>query len=187
MAHRPKLMALTRLINSRGGEAWILDEIASGRSVAALSRELECASSLLRAYLEHPRRVNRFREAQRRAASAWADEMLELADAATPDDWRARQLRINVRKWLAEKHDPQQFGQAGPNVQISAGSIHVAVLQAVEEAARPRPELILPPPRQLLSGPEIEATDISVAPPTDISAEAMYNITKEKQHEEDTP
>lgn len=136
MAGRPKLRQLTRAVAARGGDDWLFQEIGSGRTLASIARELGFSRSLLGDYCWHPKRAERMKSAQKAAAAAWADDMLEIADAATPEDYRAKQLQIGVRQWLAERKNPAEFSLKAPDIQLNAGSIHVAVLRAVEEASR---------------------------------------------------
>ena len=63
-------------------------------------------------------RVARAREAQQEVL---VDEMREIADSATPEDWQVKKLQIWQRQWEAGKRAPHKFGEkqeleiSGPN------------------------------------------------------------------------
>lgn len=49
----------------------------------------------------------RAKEAQ---AHALAEDLLEIADAATNEDYQVARLRVDTRKWLASKILPKSYG-----------------------------------------------------------------------------
>ncbi|EFH10532.1 hypothetical protein ACFFMP_20125 [Pseudoroseomonas cervicalis] len=51
--------------------------------------------------------IARAREAQQHAI---IDETIEMADAATPEDWQVVKLRIWARQWRAAKLAPRVYG-----------------------------------------------------------------------------
>ena len=51
--------------------------------------------------------IARAREAQQHAI---IDETIEMADAATPEDWQVVKLRIWARQWRAAKLAPRTYG-----------------------------------------------------------------------------
>lgn len=49
----------------------------------------------------------RAREAQ---AEAFVDEIADIADGSTPEDWTVARLRVDARKWAAGKLAPKKYG-----------------------------------------------------------------------------
>lgn len=143
MAGRPLMRALKAQVERIGGLDVVFDRIAGGETITAIARELGVPRARLSGLLHSkPEWEQRLREAQKAAASAWAEEMLDIADHANPEDVKVRQLQVEVRKWLAGSRDPDNYGDRGRQqaLQISAGAIHVAVLQSLERGGGARPE-----------------------------------------------
>jgi hypothetical protein len=53
---------------------------------------------------------NRYTRAMEARAHLLVEEIVELADAAGPDDAQARRLQVDARKWIASKFWPKVFG-----------------------------------------------------------------------------
>jgi ABC-type nitrate/sulfonate/bicarbonate transport system ATPase subunit len=92
-------------------------------------------------------RIARAREAQQ---DALMDETLEMADAATAEDWQVVELRIWARQWLAAKLAPKKYGEAmllkhagndGQNLREMSDGDAAARVAAILEAARRRENL----------------------------------------------
>lgn len=60
-----------------------------------------------RADEEFATRIARAREQQQEAI---IDELRELADSATPEDWQVKRLQIWQRQWEASKLAPKKYG-----------------------------------------------------------------------------
>jgi hypothetical protein len=43
-------------------------------------------------------------------ADTWADQVVSLADAATPADAQVARLRVDTRKWVAARLIPHRYG-----------------------------------------------------------------------------
>jgi hypothetical protein len=54
--------------------------------------------------------AERYALARELQAHALADELLELADSATSEDWQVKRLQVDTRKWLTSKILPKQYG-----------------------------------------------------------------------------
>lgn len=134
MAGRPKLRALKRQVEMLGGVDVLVERIASGETISSIARELGVPRVRLSKYLHSdPEISRRVSEAHRQAAEALVEQSLELADQATPEDYRVRQLQIDTRRWVVQQLDPERFGpRPAAQLQIHAGALHVAVLQALE-------------------------------------------------------
>lgn len=51
-----------------------------------------------------------YKTARERCMESWADELIEVSDGATERDWKARQLRVDTRKWLMSRMLPAIYG-----------------------------------------------------------------------------
>ena len=54
--------------------------------------------------------AERYALARELQAHALADELLELADSATNENWQPVRLQVDTRKWLASKILPKSYG-----------------------------------------------------------------------------
>ena len=121
-----------------GGADRIFERIADGETMAEIADSLGFSRSLVSSYLRsRPEWAERLARAREQAAEAWADEILAIADRASPDDVKVAALRCEVRKWLAGIHN-QGFRLSANNthVSISANQLHLHAIRAFEDAAR---------------------------------------------------
>lgn len=118
------------------GETTLLEKIASGMTMAGLARELGISNlSLYNWIKKDPDRQDRFRQARAIAADAWADECLDIADAADHVSANADRLKIETRKWLAGVTNPEKF-QSKPTtaVQVNVNQLHLDALRQLNLA-----------------------------------------------------
>ena len=118
------------------GETTLLEKIASGMTMAGLARELGISNlSLYNWIKKDPDRQDRFRQARAIAADAWADECLDIADAADHVSANADRLKIETRKWLAGVTNPEKF-QSKPTtaVQVNVAQLHLDALRQLNLA-----------------------------------------------------
>lgn len=119
------------------GETTLLEKIASGMTMAGLARELGISNlSLYNWIKKDPERQDRFRQARAIAADAWADECLDIADAADHVSANADRLKIETRKWLAGVTNPEKF-QSKPTtaVQVNVNQLHLDALRQLNLAS----------------------------------------------------
>lgn len=94
----------------------------------------------------------RIDSARARASHLFAEEGLEIVDAAPTDSSAGvskAMARAKQRQWMAERYNPARFGsQKGVSVSISVGHLHLAALQAV-------PNRVTTGVARLLDNPEI--------------------------------
>lgn len=70
--------------------------------------------------------------ARARASHFLVDESKELVDAASPMTVQVASARAKQRNWMAERYNPQRFGQSkAVNVAISLSTLHLTALQAI--------------------------------------------------------
>lgn len=118
------------------GETTLLEKIASGMTMAGLARELGISNlSLYNWIKKDPERQDRFRQARAIAADQWADECLDIADAADHVSANADRLKIETRKWLAGVTNPEKF-QSKPTtaVQVNVAQLHLDALRQLNLA-----------------------------------------------------
>lgn len=126
------------------GETTLLEKIASGMTMAGLARELKISNlSLYHWIRKDPEREERFKQARALAAETWADECLDIADAADHVSANADRLKIETRKWLAGVTAPERF-QAKPTtaVQVNVNQLHLDALRQLNLASSDTPPAI---------------------------------------------
>jgi hypothetical protein len=65
-----------------------------------------------------------------RAGQSLAEQTLEIADAATPQEAAVAKLRVDTRRWLASKQAPDEYGdKQQPLVNIDLGSLALDALR----------------------------------------------------------
>ena len=121
------------------GEHTLLEKIASGMTMAGLARDLKISNlSLYHWIKKDPERQDRFKQARAIAADQWADECLDIADAADSISANADRLKIETRKWLAGVTNPDKY-QAKPApataVQINVNDLHLQALKQLNLGA----------------------------------------------------
>ena len=99
--------------------------------------ETGLGKSALLDWLESEENAERATRARARAASALADETVEIADSS--GDAR---MRIGTRQWLAERFDRARFGQT-QKVEVSGQVTHLH-LAALQATARKRQQAAIP-------------------------------------------
>ncbi len=86
-------------------------EIATGLSISKACEKLDVSRYYFYVRMgkdeEFRVLIARAREAQ---AAALVDEMVEMADRATPEDWQVVRLQIWTRQWYAGKCAPRSYG-----------------------------------------------------------------------------
>jgi hypothetical protein len=91
-------------------------------------------------------------------AELMADELLAIADTASPEEYNVARLRVDTRKWLLSKMLPRVYGDAQLLKHADAdGNVLKIELSRVE----PRPQKVIdvtPAPAALPPAPEPEDT-----------------------------
>lgn len=140
MAARPITRAAHAKIRKAGGEAWVFEEVAGGRTLKDIAQELGISRQILSTWCNRPERRDALSRARQEAAGALMDEALAITDSADEDPnvlQKARQ-QTDLRKWLAARLAPQQWGDSGPGVQVSIGQLH---LDALRQPQRPATDI----------------------------------------------
>jgi len=140
----------------RGGLQWLCEEIAGGRLQKDIAVELGVSPGWL--YFFHANVANdpeRFpglmdgeswrdsvRRARQTAALALAEQSIEVLDRANDkDSAAAARAQSAGRQWLAERYDPDTFGNKKQvNVAISLPAMHLAALKGTATPQVTAPE-----------------------------------------------
>jgi len=119
-----------------GGFEAIISQVASGRTLSSIARELgvprETLSNLM---YRDEERGEALRAARARAADALVDDALDIADAADPTAIAKAKLQVETRQWIASKYNRAVYGSEKAQVEINLGSLHLDALRNVREKA----------------------------------------------------
>jgi hypothetical protein len=87
-----------------------------------------------------PEAEERYARAKENSADSFADEIVEIADGATPQTVNVARLQVDARKWAAAKLKPKTYGDRVE--QHLTGSLSLAaLLEATSSpAALPKPQ-----------------------------------------------
>jgi len=92
----------------------MLEEIASGRSVISICREEDWSvthDTWYRWLYKYPELSDRYARAKSIQSEYEADNILDIADNATKEDFQVARLRVDARKWVASKLVPKKYGE----------------------------------------------------------------------------
>lgn len=146
--------------------AAILKRLSAGESLRKIcaSRDMPSKARLMELLAEDDIRADQYARARRRGIESHVDEILDLADSATPENAHVARLKIDTLKWLASKLIPKVYGdkidvtsgdeplQPAEFTLIEAARAIACVLQLAAERERALPASIdgsaLPEPDQ---------------------------------------
>lgn len=129
MAGRPKTRAAMAKLAEMGAER-VFELIAQGGTVKRIAQELQVSEATVHGFVKAPERAADYARARARRAELLADEALEIADAARPEDAQVAKLRVDARKWFASKLDRTTFGDdRGPLVSVNLADMHIGALR----------------------------------------------------------
>jgi len=131
MAGSPKLREAMRKLEEQGEDA-LFDQLASGMTMNTLVKQAGVSKRVWYKWLRSAEgREERYYSARRKWADTLAEETLEIADGAIDaHDAQVRKLRIDTRKWLAARANPDNWGdRRDPLVSISVHDQHLGALR----------------------------------------------------------
>lgn len=133
MAGNPILRAAVATIEAKGGYQRICERIADGETMTDIAREYGIGRSVMQDWFKRdPARREALRRARETAASALADQALTIADTTDAQNVQVAKLRIETRRWLASRMDPEQYGERPTTaVQVNIGALHLDSLRKV--------------------------------------------------------
>lgn len=93
--------------------AKICDRIAEGESLVAICSDpaMPSRATIYNWFQKHEGFVDNYARAKEEHADAIFDEILLIADTASPEEVQQARLRIDARKWMAGKLRPKVYGE----------------------------------------------------------------------------
>ena len=161
LKHRVLSALRVRAVAELGDDATVLDYactyVANGGRIAELATAigLDIGTPISRSFLSgilnnlSDDARARLEAARRESAAALAEEAAQIADSAEPFPASVAKanLQVNVRKWLAERYSPDQYGQKTATVNIlNAGTLMLDALRQPVDLLNPVSEDIEGPP-----------------------------------------
>jgi hypothetical protein len=92
--------------------ALVCDEIAKGKSLREICApdDMPAPSTICLWLKESIDFAEQYAHAREQQAELYADEIIEIADKAKPDDVQVARLQVDARKWKASKLAPKKYG-----------------------------------------------------------------------------
>lgn len=86
--------------------------IAEGKSVREIGemKGLPAQPTIYKWLAAHPSFVEKYTRAREQQADVYSQEIVDIADNATPEDYMVAKLRMDGRKWAASKLAPKKYG-----------------------------------------------------------------------------
>ena len=115
------------------GEQAVFDQIANGRSTTATQKWAKVGNRAFYKWLDlEDGRRERYQAARRMWADRLAEETIEIADNADISDAQVAKLRVETRKWVAERGNPDHWGiQKQPLVSLTVNDSHRSALRGI--------------------------------------------------------
>ena len=129
---RKEASEVNKKIHAAGGESAMLDKLSQGETILSLARSLGVSHTGFYDWIERggEARASALARARARGGRSLAEETIEIADAATPQDAQVAKLRVDTRRWLASKQAPDEYGdKQQPLVNIDLGSMALDALR----------------------------------------------------------
>ena len=91
----------------------ILARISEGESLRSICKDddMPVLRSIIRWKLKYPEFSHQYDAACQERADTFAEEMIEIADEAKPDNYHVAKLRIDTRKWNSARMKPKKYGE----------------------------------------------------------------------------
>jgi hypothetical protein len=104
---------------------YICEEIAAGRGLVSICQDktgpikVPDIKVVRRWLIQDAETFSAYTRARKEQAELYADQIIELGDAATPADCHVRRLQCDNRKWKAAKLDQKAWGDQAGGVTIN--------------------------------------------------------------------
>ena len=128
---RKEASDVNKKIHQFGGELAIVDKISQGETVLGLARTLGISHTAFYDWVDRggEARAAALARARARGGQSLAEETLEIADSATPQEAQVAKLRVDTRRWLASKMNEDYGDKQQPLVNIDLGSMALDALR----------------------------------------------------------
>ena len=129
---KAEISLANKAIHAFGGEDAIIEFIASGGTISALCKLLGVGNTTFDRWVERggETRMAAYARARVRAGQSLAEQTIDIADAASPQEAQVAKLRVDTRRWLASKQAPDEYGdKQQPLVNIDLGSMALDALR----------------------------------------------------------
>lgn len=128
---RQEMSSINKKIHAFGGEAMIFDHLAQGKTVDSLIKVLGVSIGGFYKWVEKDaKRGELLTRARTRGGQSLAEQTLDIADSATPQEAQVAKLRVDTRRWLASKMAPDEYGdRQQPLVSINMGEMALDALR----------------------------------------------------------
>ena len=122
---------VNKKIHAFGGEVAIVDRLSQGETVLGVARTLGISHTAFYDWVDRggEARAAALARARARGGQSLAEETLEIADSATPQEAQVAKLRVDTRRWLASKMNEDYGDKQQPLVNIDLGSMALDALR----------------------------------------------------------
>jgi hypothetical protein len=122
---------VNKKIHAFGGEVAIVDRLSQGETVLGVARALGISHTAFYDWVDRggEARAAALARARARGGQSLAEETLEIADSATPQEAQVAKLRVDTRRWLASKMNEEYGDKQQPLVNIDLGSMALDALR----------------------------------------------------------
>ena len=122
---------VNKKIHAFGGEVAIVDKLSQGETVLGLARTLGISHTAFYDWVDRggEARAAALARARTRGGQSLAEQTIEIADSATPQEAQVAKLRVDTRRWLASKMNEEYGDKQQPLVNIDLGSMALDALR----------------------------------------------------------
>ena len=121
-----------KLIEKAGGEGYVMEQVASGRTLQSIADEVGVSRPILSMWANAAPRKDALAHAKRLAASALAEQGLSIVDSVDdPADVPAAKLKSDYRRWMASRLSSEDWGEqrSGTTGAIQINGLHLDALR----------------------------------------------------------
>ena len=128
---KAEISIANKSIHAFGGEEAVIEFIASGGTISALCKILGIGNTTFDRWVERggEARQAAYARARVRAGQSLAEQTIDIADAASPQEAQVAKLRVDTRRWLASKLSEEFSDKQQPLVNIDLGSLALDALR----------------------------------------------------------
>jgi hypothetical protein len=129
---RKEASEVNKKIHRAGGESAILDKLSQGDTILSLARSMGISHTAFYDWIDRggAERADALARARARGGRSLAEQTIEIADSASPQEAQVAKLRVDTRRWLASKQAPDEYGdKQQPLVSIDLGSMALDALR----------------------------------------------------------